>query len=74
MPFRLVSTDVLSEDGPKVEKLDFYKKKLGDERFAKMKDTITDWAKKNDFPMYAYMTFLRFFAYHLLLQYIQRFC
>ena len=66
MPFRLVSTDVLSEDGPKIEKLDFYKKKLGEEKFEKMKDGITDWASKNGVPMYAYMHFLRLRAYYLL--------
>lgn len=54
MPFRLLSSDVLSEEGPKIEKLDFYKKKLGEERFAKMKDSITDWGNKNGIPMYAY--------------------
>jgi len=51
MPFRLLSNDVLSEDGPKIEKLDFYKKKLGEEKFAKMKDAITDWANKNGVPI-----------------------
>ena len=66
MPFRLVSTDVLSEDGPKIEKLDFYKKKLGEDKFEKMKDAITDWATKNGVPLYAYMPFLRFLAYYLL--------
>lgn len=53
MPFRLVSTDVLSEDGPKIEKVDFYRKKLGEEKYAKMEDDITNWANKNDVPMYA---------------------
>ena len=66
MPFRLVSTDVLSEDGPKIEKLNFYQKQLGEDAFAKMKDAITDWANKNGVPMYAYVPFLRFFAYYLL--------
>jgi hypothetical protein len=66
MPFRLVSTDVLSEDGPKIEKLDFYKKTLGEDRFSKMKDAITDWANKNDVHMYAYVLFLTFLAYSLL--------
>jgi hypothetical protein len=74
MPFRLLSSDVLSEDGPKIEKLDFYKKKLGEEKFEKMKDAITDWGNKNGVPMYAYIPFLRFLAYYLLLQYIQRLC
>ena len=66
MPFRLVSTDVLSEDGPKIEKLDFYKKKLGEDKFSKMKDAITDWANKNGVPMYAYMPFLTFLSHTLL--------
>ena len=51
MPFRLVSNDVLSEDGPKIEKLDLYKKSLGEEKFEKMKVSITDWANKNGIPM-----------------------
>ena len=74
MPFRLLSSDVLSEDSPKIEKLDFYKKKLGEEKFEKMKDGITDWANKNGVPMYAYMPFSRFLAYYLyfFFQYIQR--
>ena len=66
MPFRLVSSEVLSEDGPKIEKLDFYKKQLGEDKFAKMKDAITDWADKNGVPLYAYMLLLRFLAYSLL--------
>jgi len=51
VPFRLLSSDVLSEDGPKIEKLDFYKKILGEEKFEKMKDGITDWANKNGVPI-----------------------
>ena len=68
MPFRLVSTNVLSEDGPKVKLLDFYQKKLGEEAFTKMKDAITDWGSKNGVPMcaYIYIPFLRFLAYSLL--------
>ena len=77
MPFRLVSTDVLSEDGPKTEKSDFYQKRLGEDAFAKMKDAITDWANKNGVPMYAYMlAFLEVPSLLLtcFLQYIQRIC
>jgi len=51
MPFRLVSTDVLSEDGPKIEKMDFYQDKLGEDAFAKMKATIEDWSNKNGVPI-----------------------
>jgi predicted DsbA family dithiol-disulfide isomerase len=51
MPFRLVSTNVLSEDGPKVEKKDFYEKRLGEAAFTKMKDAISDWGSKNGVPM-----------------------
>jgi len=51
MPFRLVSTNVLPEDGPQVEKVDFYQQRLGEDRFTKMKDAITDWANKNDVPL-----------------------
>jgi len=51
MPFRLVSTNVLSEDGPKVKLLDFYQKKLGEEAFTKMKDAIADWGNKNNVPI-----------------------
>jgi len=32
VPFRLISTSVLSEDGPKVRKLDFYQKNLEKKR------------------------------------------
>lgn len=53
MPFRLVSSNILSEDGPKIKKLDFYQKQLGETAFTKMKDAITDWANKNGVPMCA---------------------
>ena len=75
MPFRLLSSDVLSEDSPKIEKLHFYKKMLGEEKFEKMKDEVTDWANKNGVPMCAYMHFLMFLAFIIyFLQYIQRLC
>ncbi|KAF8802442.1 thioredoxin-like protein [Phlegmacium glaucopus] len=51
MPFRLVSTNILSEDSPKVEKVDFYRKQLGEDGFTKMKDAITKWANENDVPI-----------------------
>jgi predicted DsbA family dithiol-disulfide isomerase len=51
MPFRLLSNDVLSEDGPKIEKLDFYKNKLGEEKLTKMTKGITEWANKNGVPI-----------------------
>jgi len=51
MPFRLISTDVLPEDGPKIEKSDFYQNKLGEDAFTKMKDAITDWSNKNGVPI-----------------------
>ena len=73
MPFRLLSSDVLSEDSPKIEKLDFYKKMLGEEKFEKMKDEVTDWANKNSVPMCAYTHFLMFLIIYFL-QYIQRLC
>jgi len=51
MPFRLVSTNILSEESPKIEKSDFYQKQLGEDRFMKMKEGITNWANKNGIPI-----------------------
>ena len=53
VPFRLLSSDVLSEDSPKIEKSDFYKKRLGEEKFEKVKDAVADWANKNGLHMCA---------------------
>jgi len=51
MPFRLVSTSILSEDSPKMEKSDFYQKRLGGDAYAKMKDAVTNWAIQNNIPL-----------------------
>ena len=68
MPFRLVSTNILSEESPKMEKTDFYQKQLGEDRFMKMKEGITNWANKNGIPMCAdiYRS-ARFLTYNILL-------
>lgn len=63
MPFRLLGANILSEDSPKVEKVDFYRKQLGEDGFTKMKDAITKWANENDIPMCVNMHFLRFFLH-----------
>jgi len=57
MPFRLISTECLSDNIPpsaKVDKGTFYTTRLGKEKFANIENYIAKWAKDKGIPLYYY--------------------
>jgi len=54
MPFRLISTECLSDNAPpsaKVDKGTFYTTHLGKEKFATIESCMTKWAKEKGIPL-----------------------
>jgi len=51
LPFRLISSNILTEDTPKVDKSDFLQKHIGKERFTKLEAAISKWAEEKGIPI-----------------------
>lgn len=51
LPFRLLCSESVNDDSPKVEKVDFLTTHLGQERFAKLKNDVSKWAEEKGIPI-----------------------
>jgi len=51
MPFRLISTAVLPDDSPKIDKQAFFTRRFGPEKFASLDETIHKWAEEKGVPI-----------------------
>jgi hypothetical protein len=51
LPFRLINSTILPEDGPIVGRQEFLLKHIGEEKLTKLKAAISKWAVEKNVPM-----------------------
>ncbi|TFK75109.1 thioredoxin-like protein [Pluteus cervinus] len=51
MPFKFISSACLSDDGPKVERIDFFERRMGKDKFLTMESAISKWADERGIPI-----------------------